>query len=69
VPLMTNLFMAGLEGMWSGAGLLERPANARAMALLHRHRVHFVLAVWSVYVAGLILAAPHIVQAWRETTL
>ena len=66
VPLMTNLFVAGLERMWAGAGILERPANARAMALLHRHRVHFVLAVWGVCVAGLILAAPHIIQAWNE---
>jgi hypothetical protein len=66
VPLMTNLFVAGLERMWAGAGILERPPNARAMALLHRHRVHFVMAVWGVYVAGLILAAPHIVDAWNE---
>lgn len=66
VPLMTNLFVAGLERMWAGAGILERPANARAMALLHRHRVHFVLVVWCVYVAGLIIAAPHIVSAWNE---
>jgi hypothetical protein len=66
VPLTTNLFVAGLERMWAGAGILERPANARAMALLHRHRVHFVLIVWGIYVVGLALAAPHIVSAWNE---
>lgn len=66
VPLMTNLFVAGLERMWAGAGLLERPANARAMALLHQYRVHFVLAIWGMYVVGLALAAPHIVSAWNE---
>jgi hypothetical protein len=68
VPLMTNLFVAGLERMWAGAGILERPATARAMALLHRHRVHFVLIVWGMYVVGLALAAPHIVSAWNDAS-
>ena len=66
VPLMTNLFVAGLERMWTVAGLLERPSNARAMALLRRHQVHFVLVVWAIYVAGLVLAAPHIIQGLEE---
>jgi hypothetical protein len=66
VPLMTNLFVAALERMWTGAGLIGRPANARAMALLRRHQAHFILVAWGFYVAGLAIAAPHIVQAWNE---
>src|SRR5688572_2738613 len=58
LPLMANLFVAALERAWTGAGLLERPLNAQIMALVHRHHVHFVLAVWGMFVAGLILAAP-----------
>jgi hypothetical protein len=66
VPLMTNLFVAGLERMWAGAGRLERPANARAMAFVHRHQTHFVIAVWAIYVVGLLIASPYIADAWRE---
>ena len=68
LPLMTNLFVSGLESMWAGMGLLERPLHARLMALLHRHQVHFVLIVWGIFVIGLILAAPHIIGAWNEAT-
>ena len=66
VPLMTNLLVAGLERMWTRAGILERPADARAMAALRRYRVHFVLAVWGMYIAGLVIATPYIIEAWRE---
>ena len=68
LPLMTNLFVAGLERMWAGMGLLERPLNARVMALVHRHHVHFVLVAWGLAAAGLIIAAPHLVRAWGEET-
>ena len=66
VPLMTNLFVAGLERMWAGAGLLERPANARAMAFVRRHQIHFILGAWTIYVIGLLIAATHIMTAWDE---
>ena len=66
VPLMVNFFVATLERMWSSAGIIERPANARAMTLLRRHQVHLILVVWGVYVAGLFIAAPHIVGAWND---
>ncbi len=62
LPLAANLFVAGLERMWAGAGLLERPLNAKVMALVHRHHVHFVLAVWALYIVGLVIAAPHILR-------
>lgn len=68
LPLMTSLFVAGLEGLWTRMGLAERPWNARALALVRRHRVHFVLVVWGLFVAGLALAAPHIIRAWNEAT-
>ncbi len=65
LPLMTNLFVAGLERLWSSMGLLERPLHANIIALLHRHQVHFVVGVWSMYVVGLILAAPHMIRDWE----
>ena len=68
LPLMTNLLVAGLERMWADMGLLERPLNAKVMALLYRHQVHFVLVVWGILVAGLILAAPHIIRARSEAS-
>lgn len=66
LPLMTNLFVAGLERMWAGMGLLERPLNAKVMALVHRHHVHFVLVVWGLFTAGLLIAAPHLIRALSE---
>ena len=39
VPLMTNLFVSGLERLWTGAGLMERPLNAKVMAMVHRHQI------------------------------
>lgn len=66
LPLMTNLFVAGLERMWGGAGLLDRPLNARVMALIHQHHVHFVLAVWGMFVVGLVIAAPHVLRDWAQ---
>ena len=68
LPLMTNLFVAGLERLWQGEGLLEQPLNAKVMALVHRHHVHFVLVVWGIFVAGLIIAAPHIIRAWSDAS-
>jgi len=62
LPLATNLFVAGLERMWASAGLLERPLHAKVMALVHQHHVHFVLAVWALYIVGLVIAAPHILR-------
>jgi len=64
LPLAINLFVAGLERMWASAGLLDRPLNARVIALIHRHHVHFVLAVWALFVVGLVTAAPHILRDW-----
>jgi len=64
LPLMTNLFVSGLERLWASAGLLERPLNAKVMARLHRHQVHFVLAVWGMFIVGLVIAAPHILRDW-----
>jgi hypothetical protein len=66
LPLMTNLFVAGLERMWASMGLLERPLNARVLQLVHRHHVHFVLVVWGLFAAGLLIAAPHLIRAWNE---
>lgn len=66
LPLMANLFVAGLERLWAANGLLERPLNARVMALVHRHHVHFVLVVWGLFAAGLLIAAPHLIRAWSE---
>jgi hypothetical protein len=66
VPLMTNLFVAGLERAWTAAGLRERPANARALDFIRRYRIHFVLAVWVIYVVGLLIASPYIADAWNE---
>ena len=68
LPLMTNLFVAGLERLWEGMGLLERPLNAKVMALVHRHHIHFVLVVWGIFAAGLLIAAPHIIRAWSEAS-
>jgi hypothetical protein len=68
LPLMANLFVAGLERTWASAGLLERPLNAQVMALVRRHHVHFVLVVWGLFAAGLIVAAPYIIREWREAT-
>ena len=65
LPLAANLFVAGLERMWGGAGLLDRSLNAKVMALIHQHHVHFVLAVWALYVIGLAIAAPEIVSGMR----
>ena len=64
LPLATNLFVSGLEHLWASAGLLKRPLNAKVMALVHRHHVHFVLAVWGMFIVGLIIAAPHILRDW-----
>jgi hypothetical protein len=66
VPLMTNLFISSLERMWRNAGLLERPLNASAMALLRRHQVHLVVVVWCIYAGGLALAVPFIIRDWSE---
>jgi hypothetical protein len=68
LPLMTNLAVTGVERMWGAMGLLERPVNAKVMALLRQHQVHFVLVVWGMFVAGLILAAPHMIREWREAS-
>jgi hypothetical protein len=61
LPLAANLFVAGLETVWASAGLLERPLHAKIMTFLRRHQVHFVLAVWAMYLAGLLIAAPYII--------
>ena len=61
LPLAANLFVAGLETAWQSAGLLARPLHASIIAFLRRHQVHFVLAVWAMYLAGLLIAAPYIV--------
>jgi hypothetical protein len=68
LPLMTNLFVSGLERMWTGMGLLERPLHASVMALLHRHQVHFVLVVWGLFAVGLGLAAPQYTRAWSDAS-
>jgi len=64
LPLAANLFVAGLERMWASTGLLERPLNAKVIALVHKHHVHFVLAVWGMFIVGLVIAAPHILRDW-----
>lgn len=61
LPLAANLFVAGLETAWASAGLLERPLHARVIAFLRRHQVHFVLTVWGMYLAGLVIAGPYII--------
>lgn len=68
LPLMTNLAVSGLERMWTAMGLMERPLNAKVMALLHQHQVHFVVVVWGLFVVGLILAAPHMIRDWSEAS-
>lgn len=68
VPLLANLFVSSLERLWAGMGLLERPLNAQVMALLHRHHVHAVVAVWALFAVGLIIAAPHMMREWREAS-
>ncbi len=65
LPLAANLFVSGLERMWASAGLLERPLNAKVIALVHQYHVHFVLAVWGIFIVGLVIAAPHILRDWK----
>lgn len=64
VPLMTSLFVGGLERVWAAAGLLERPLHARIIALLRRRHVQIVLLFWALFLAGLVIAAPHAMRAW-----
>ncbi len=64
LPLAANLFVSGLERMWTGMGLMERPLNAKVMALVHQHHVHFVLAAWGIFIVGLVIAAPYILRDW-----
>jgi hypothetical protein len=64
LPLAANLFVSGLERMWASMGLLERPLNAKVMALVHKHHVHIVLAGWGIFVAGLVIASPYILREW-----
>lgn len=68
LPLMSSLFVSGLERLWAGMGLLERPLHARIIALLHQYQVTFVVVVWGVYLAGLMIAAPHIIRGWSEAS-
>jgi len=56
---MTSLFVGGLERVWAAAGLLERPLHARIIALLRRRHVQIVLLFWVLFLAGLVIAAPH----------
>lgn len=66
LPLVTNLFVAGLERLWSGTGLPEHPLHAKVMAQLRRHQVHVVVLLWCLYGAGLILAAPYMIRDWES---